>query len=104
MTKTEIVNKIAAEMGMQQLQVKRIVQMILDGMTDCLVSESNLELRHFGMFKVKTRKPRKARNPRTGTPCIIPERKVVTFKPGKAVKARIDATMIEPFKEPSERY
>ena len=93
MTKSEMIVKISQEMGMQQTIVKQVVQMTLDWMIDCLVAEGNLELRHFGVFTVKTRKARKARNPRTGVPAIVPERKVVTFKPGKAAKARIAATM-----------
>jgi len=92
MTKNDMVLKIAAAMDMQQLQVKRIVQLVLDGMIDCIASEGGLELRDFGVFKVKTRKPRKARNPRTGAPAMVPERKVVRFKPGKAMEARISGT------------
>ena len=96
MTKSEMIVKIAQELGMQQIIVKQVVQMTLDGMIDCLVSEGNLELRHFGVFTVKTRKARKARNPRTGVPAMVPERKVVTFKLGKAAKARIAAIAAEP--------
>ena len=95
MNKTGIVNKIAAEVGMQQNVVRQVVRMALDGIIDCIASEGGLELRDFGVFAVRTRKPRKARNPRTGAPAMVPERKVVTFKPGKTVKARIAATMIE---------
>ena len=96
MTKSEMIVKISQEMGMQQTIVKQVVQMTLDGMIDCLASEGNLELRHFGVFTVKTRKARKARNPRTGVPAIVPERQVVTFKPGKAAKARIAAIVTKP--------
>jgi len=70
------------------LQVKRIVQLVLDGMIDCIASEGGLELRDFGVFKVKTRKPRKARNLRTGEEVMVPERKVVVFTPGKAMAER----------------
>jgi integration host factor subunit beta len=86
MTKNDIAMKIASEMGIQQIQVKRIVQMALDGMIDCLAAEGRLELRNFGVFDVRVRKPRKARNPRTGQEVMVPERKVVCFKPGKTME------------------
>ena len=91
MTKSDIVLKIAAEMGIKQIDAKQIVQMTLDGITDCLVSEGRLELRRFGIFEVRQRKPRKARNPRTGAPCMVPERKTVCFKAGVILKGRVAA-------------
>jgi len=91
MTKSDMVNKIAAEMGIKQTDAKQIVQMALDGITDCLVSEGRIELRNFGVFDVRIRKPRKARNPRTGVPCVVPERKVVHFKAGAIMKGRVTA-------------
>jgi nucleoid DNA-binding protein len=47
------------------------------------VAEHRIELRNFGVFEVKRRAPRKARNPRTGDKVLVPEKYVVTFKPGK---------------------
>jgi nucleoid DNA-binding protein len=49
-----------------------------------------VELRNFGIFEVKRRKPRAARNPRTGEKVMVPEKCVVTFKPGQFVEERID--------------
>jgi len=101
MTKNNIALKIAAETGLHQTQVKRIVQMTLDGMIDCIISEGSLEFRNFGIFKAKTLAPRKARNPKTGDKVMLPERKTVRFKPGKAMEERIlrsgsaDTTVIE---------
>lgn len=89
MTKNDMVLKIAKEMGMRQTDIKRIVQMTLDGIIEVLAAENRLELRNFGVFEVRTRKPRKARNPRTGQEVMVPERKVVTFKPGKLMEERI---------------
>ena len=84
-----MVLRIAKEMGMRQTDIKRIVQMTLDGIIDVLATENRLELRNFGVFEVRTRRPRKARNPRTGQEVMVPERKVVTFKPGKLMEERI---------------
>ena len=53
-------------MGLTQGQVKEVVQRVIDGITETLVTEGRIELRNFGIFEVKRRKPRKARNPRTG--------------------------------------
>lgn len=88
-TKNDMVLRIAKEMDMRQTDIKRIVQMTLDGVIEVLASEKRLELRNFGVFEVRTRKPRKARNPRTGTEVMVPERKVVTFKPGKLMEERV---------------
>jgi nucleoid DNA-binding protein len=84
-----MVLRIAKEMDMRQTDIKRIVQMTLDGVIDVLASEQRLELRNFGVFEVRVRKPRKARNPRTGQEVMVPERKVVTFKPGKMMEDKI---------------
>ena len=89
MTKQDIALKIAKEMGIQQVQAKQIVQLALDGIVDCIAAEGRIELRNFGVFDVRIRKPRKARNPRTGQEVMVPERKVVTFKPGKVMEDRI---------------
>ena len=91
MTKNDMVLRIAKEMDMRQTDIKRIVQMTLDGIVDVLESENRLELRNFGVFEVRTRKPRKARNPRTGDEVMVPERKVVTFKPGKMMEERVQS-------------
>ena len=51
-----------------------------------LISEGRIELRNFGVFEVKARAPRKARNPRTGDKVYVPSKNVVTFKPGKEME------------------
>ena len=89
MTKKDIVMKIAEETGLKQIDVKLVVQKTLDRITDSLVSGKTVELRNFGVFKVKTRKPRMGRNPKTGVTVAIPERKVVTFKSGMVMKKRV---------------
>ena len=89
MTKNDIAIKIAAKLGMKQTDAKRVVQMVLDGIVNCVATEGRLELRNFGVLEVRTRKPRKARNPRTGEECMVPERKVVVFTSGKAMADRV---------------
>src|ERR1043166_7375429 len=82
-TKKEIVKTISEEIGLTQLKTKEIVQKTFDAIVETLVEERRIELRNFGVFEVKQRAARKARNPRTGDKVYVPEKFVVTFKPGK---------------------
>lgn len=86
MTKKEIVKKISEDIGLTQLKTKDIVQRTLDAIIQTLVTEGRIELRNFGVFEVKQRAPRKARNPRTGAKVFVPSKNVVTFKPGKEME------------------
>jgi DNA-binding protein HU-beta/integration host factor subunit beta len=88
-TKRNIVRTIAEELGITQVQARQIVQKTFDSIVNALVEDGRVELRNFGVFKVKWRKPRKARNPRTGEKFIVPERCIVTFKPGQMVQHRV---------------
>src|SRR5438270_1568219 len=85
-TKKEIVKKISEDIGLTQLKTKDIVQRTLDAIILTLVEEGRIELRNFGVFEVKRRAPRKARNPRTGDKVFVPSKNVVTFKPGKEME------------------
>ena len=89
MTKKEMAKAIAGEMGLTQLQVQGVVRRVFDGITETLVREGRIELRNFGIFEVKERKPRKARNPRTGERVKVPAKRVVTFKPGREMGERV---------------
>jgi integration host factor subunit beta len=88
-TKKELARGIAQEMGLLQIHVQEMVQKIFDGITETLVQEGRIELRNFGVFVVKKRKPRKARNPRTGETLKVPAKLVVTFKAGREMEARV---------------
>ena len=89
MTKKEIFKAISEELSMTQLQTKEVVQRTFDHIVETLVRDGRIELRNFGVFEVKTRAPRKARNPRTGEKVFVPAKNVVTFKPGKEMEDRI---------------
>lgn len=89
MTKKEIVKTISEEIGLTQLKTKEIVQKTFDAIVRALVDEKRIELRNFGVFEVKKRAARKARNPRTGQRVDVPEKYVVTFKPGKEMEERV---------------
>ena len=89
MTKKEIVKQISEALGLTQLKTKEIVQKTFDAIVDTLLEERRIELRNFGVFEVKQRKARKARNPRTGDRVDVPPKNVVTFKPGKEMEERV---------------
>lgn len=89
MTKKEIVKAISEELGLTQLKTKEIVQKTFDAIVETLVTDRRIELRNFGVFEVKKRAARKARNPRTGGQVEVPAKFVVTFKPGKEMEERV---------------
>ena len=89
MTKKDMAKAIADRTGIPQTHVALIVQSIIDGITEILVSEGRIELRNFGVFEVRRRKARRGRNPRTGEAVNVPARMVVTFKAGKLMTKRV---------------
>jgi integration host factor subunit beta len=88
-TKKEIVKQISERTGLTQLKTKDIVQQTFDAILETLLEQGRIELRNFGVFEVKKRKARKARNPRTDQPVDVPAKNVVTFKPGKEMEERV---------------
>jgi integration host factor subunit beta len=90
-TRKEIVRSIAEDVGLTQVKTKEIVQKVFDVIVQTLLEEGRVELRNFGVFEVKRRGPRKARNPRTGEKVDVPEKSVVTFKPGQIMQQRVEA-------------
>jgi nucleoid DNA-binding protein len=90
MTKRELVVRISNETGLTQQQVFTVLQKTLDYVTESLVKGETVEFRDFGVFEIKVRKPRIGRNPnKPANTVTIPERKVVKFKAGKEMKARV---------------
>lgn len=89
MTKKDIVLRITDLTGIKQVDVKRIVQKTFDVIVDALDKNEKVELRNFGVFKIKERRARFGRNPRTGASVPVPPRRVVVFKPGLEMKHKI---------------
>jgi len=88
-TKKELAKNIAEELGIPSVVALQAIQKTFDGITETLVEKGRIELRNFGVFEVKKRKPRKAHNPRTGEKLKVPAKRVVTFKPGREMEERI---------------
>jgi nucleoid DNA-binding protein len=89
MTKKDIVLKIANETKIKQIDVKKVVQKTLECIIENLQQGRKVELRNFGVFKIKQRRGRTGRNPRTGDVVPVPPKKVVIFKPGLVMKKKI---------------
>jgi nucleoid DNA-binding protein len=111
-TKKEIVRDICERANKEklmkgnltQLATKEIVQWTFEAIIATLVKEGRIELRNFGVFEVKQRKPRKARNPRTGDRVDVAAKNVVTFQPGKEMEEQVRkfAKPVEPKKKPKK--
>jgi len=90
MTKRDLVMRIAEETELTQQEVFAVLQKCLDYITAALVKGETVEFRDFGVFEVKVRKPRIGRNPNKPKNTVtIPARKVVKFKAGKFMKAKV---------------
>ena len=89
MTKKDIVRTIAEQLDLPQLRTRELVQLTFDALIEALVRERRVELRNFGVFQIKKREARMARNPRTGERVPVRAKNVVTFKPGKEMEARV---------------
>lgn len=90
-TKKDIVKQISDDMKQTQMVTKEIVQRMFDAIIDTLLEDPKhrIELRNFGVFEVKKRAARKARNPRTGVNVQVEAKYVVTFKPGKEMEEKV---------------
>lgn len=89
MTKADIVEDIAQRTGLTKKEVGETVDLFLKKIGDLLVDGQHLEIRGFGTFKVKERRQRMARNPRTGDAVPVPSRRVPVFKVSKMLKDRV---------------
>ena len=89
MTKKDLVLAVAKETGITQVDVKRVVQRTLDNLVANLKEGKTIELRNFGVFKVRQRAPRRGRNPKTGEEVPVPPKRVVVFKPGLLMRQDI---------------
>ena len=86
MLKKDIVDKVSMELGQQKQDIGLAVDIILETMAEALKEGRRIELRGFGTFSTRARKPRNTRNPRTGVVMDIPERKTLHFTMSKSLK------------------
>lgn len=92
MTKSVLIEKVAEKVeGLTRNQTEIVVETVFESIKIALMQGEKIEIRGFGNFRLKTRNPRKARNPKTGETVEVPEKKVLYFKVGKALKESLNA-------------
>lgn len=89
MTKADLVDSISTETGVSRNHTALIVDGMLDAVCRALSEGKHLEIRGFGTFKVRERRARRARNPRSGTEVLVPAKLVPIFKPSRELKALV---------------
>ena len=89
LTKKDLVLAVAKDTGITQVDVKRVIQRTFDHLVHSLTEGKTIELRNFGVFKVRQRAPRRGRNPKTGQEVPVPSKRVVVFKPGLLMRQDI---------------
>ena len=97
MTKADLVEKVTATIArtagpmISKKDCARVIDAFLDAVKGALAEQRNIEIRGFGTFKIRNRKTRMARNPRTGEPVEVAARPVPVFKPSKELRAVVAA-------------
>lgn len=92
MIRSELLQTLARENpGLRVEEIEKIVDVFFDEITQRLASGGRVELRGFGAFSTRARDARKGRNPRTGDAVDVPGKRVPYFKPGKEMRARLNA-------------
>jgi integration host factor subunit beta len=86
MLKKDLIDKVSSELALQKQDVSLAVDIMLETMSKALIEERRIELRGFGSFSVRSRKPRSTKNPRTGKIMEIPNRKTLHFTMSKSLK------------------
>jgi integration host factor subunit beta len=95
MTKAELVDEVARVVQLTKKQAETIVNIVFDSIVDSLRAGQKIELRGFGSFRLRSRKSRTGRNPKTGEKVEVPSKKIPYFKPGKELKELINKTLTE---------
>src|SRR5436309_14536635 len=92
-TKAELVDEVAHVVQLTKKQAETIVNIIFDSIVESLRSGQKIELRGFGSFRLRSRKSRTGRNPKTGEKVDVPSKKIPYFKPGKELKELINKAL-----------
>ena len=89
MTKADLVEEISTQTGVSKHHTAIIVDHLLDAVCRALSEGKHIEIRGFGTFKVRERRARRARNPRSGSEVMVPAKLVPVFKPSKELKTQV---------------
>jgi integration host factor subunit alpha len=91
LTKAELAEKLYEELGINKREAKEIVEMFFEELRAALEGGRQVKLSGFGNFDLRNKRQRPGRNPKTGQEIPITARRVVTFRPGQKLKARVEA-------------
>lgn len=92
MTKAELIEKVTEKMNsLTTKQTEVVVNMIFDSIKNALAKGEKVEIRGFGSFRIRNRRQREGRNPKTGTSVNVPAKKVPFFKTGKELREVVDS-------------
>jgi nucleoid DNA-binding protein len=83
MTKAQLIEELTQKLGQSKQDCERVLDAVLETVTGALQRDEKVDLRGFGIFKIRATKARQARNPRTGEAVSVPAKKVGAFRPGK---------------------
>ena len=89
-TRKELAEAVANRLGFPLSTCSDIVDSFFDSMKASMLDGSSIKLVHFGTFSVRDKNPRKGRNPRTGESITIQPRQIVSFRPSKKLRAKIN--------------
>jgi integration host factor subunit beta len=92
MTKSEMIDAIAARAELTKARAETVVNCVFDTMTEALQKGDGIEIRGFGSFTVRPYKPYDGRNPRTGQPVPVPAKRLPFFKVGKELKELVNSS------------
>jgi integration host factor subunit beta len=97
MTKSALIEKVSEKVGsLTRKQTEIVVETVFDSIKESLIKGEKIEIRGFGNFKLKNRRPRQARNPKTGDKVDVPGKKVLHFKAGKALREAMNSSKAAP--------
>ncbi|MEE2961930.1 MAG: HU family DNA-binding protein [Myxococcota bacterium] len=91
MNKSDLIEVLSMESGLDRKTIDAVVNVVFSSMTDALVKGDRVEIRGFGSFACKEYEARHGRNPKTGAPIHVPAKKLPVFKVGKELRERVNA-------------
>ncbi len=91
LTKADMAESLFSELGLNKNEARELVELFFEELVASLAVGKHVKLSGFGNFDLRDKKERPGRNPKTGEKVTIPARRVVTFRPGQKLKARVEA-------------
>ncbi len=90
LTKAKMAEALFEELGLNKREAKGLVELFFEEIRGALENGQQVKLSGFGNFDLREKNPRPGRNPKTGEEILVSARRVVTFRPGQKLKARVE--------------